>query len=243
MRKGNFRVKATTCSIVSVSPVSGPIGTPLVLIGTNFGLLQGSSTITVGGVLCTPLLWTAVSITVLVPPGCNNSGISLNIGGNICTCPFKVTKTCPPGSVPGCDGVCNSGKVWDCHNAKCYDPAKESPLWGKDCAGVCFELGTAPPNKPDCAGICFGPDTHQNLPKNYLDCKGVCYGPDVPGVTPTYPDCKGVCGGDAFYDCGGNCIGRDCEVLSAKKVTTRKAVPSNNAKNVQKKFMVSNRLR
>ena len=58
-----------TPSITSLSPTSGPVGTPITITGTNFGSTQGTSTLTFNGTTATPSSWSATSITVPVPNG------------------------------------------------------------------------------------------------------------------------------------------------------------------------------
>ena len=59
-------------SIASVSPVTGTVGTAVVISGTNFGATQGTSTVKFNGTAAIPTSWSATSIAVPVPSGCYN---------------------------------------------------------------------------------------------------------------------------------------------------------------------------
>lgn len=226
-RRARFPVRAQTCSITTVTPTSGPVSTALTISGSSFGANQGSSTITIGGAIATPTTWNPNSISVTVPAGATVGAVSIviTISGNSCSKDFTVTSSggggggCPPGSTPDCNGVCNGPSVWDCGQHTCYNPTNGgTPVWGADCAGVCFQIGTNPVNKPDCTGRCFGPNTAQGIyPRNAPDCNGVCYGADLPDVVPTVLDCNGVCGGLSYYDCSGQCVSNPCVSSSNKR--------------------------
>src|SRR5215472_10688618 len=52
---------------LSVAP--GPVGTPVTITGTHFGVAQGSGTVTFNGNAATPTSWSDTNITVPVPSG------------------------------------------------------------------------------------------------------------------------------------------------------------------------------
>jgi hypothetical protein len=56
----------TSPSITSLSPTSGPVGTPVTITGTNFG---STGTVTFGGTMATTTSWSATSIGTSVPTG------------------------------------------------------------------------------------------------------------------------------------------------------------------------------
>src|SRR5260370_36863522 len=62
--------------IKSLSPTSGPVGTSVTIAGSNFGLSQGTSTVTFNGTLATPSSWSATSIKASVPAGPTNGEIA-----------------------------------------------------------------------------------------------------------------------------------------------------------------------
>ena len=74
-----FTVPVPTIS--SLSPSSGPGGTPVIIAGTNFGSTQGSSTVTFNGAVATPISWSATSIEVLVPAGAITGNLVVTVGG------------------------------------------------------------------------------------------------------------------------------------------------------------------
>jgi hypothetical protein len=54
-------------SITALSPNAGPVGTSVIITGTNFGATQGGSTVTLNGVLLSPTNWSGTSITAVLP--------------------------------------------------------------------------------------------------------------------------------------------------------------------------------
>ena len=76
-----FRAAASTAtpSITSLSPTSGPVGTSVVITGTNFGATQLTSTITFNGTAATPSAWSATSITAPVPTGATTGNVVVTV--------------------------------------------------------------------------------------------------------------------------------------------------------------------
>jgi RHS repeat-associated protein len=70
-----------TPSITSLSPDSGPVGTPVTITGTNFGATQGTSTVTLNGTIATPTNWSATSIVVTVPAGTTTGNVVVTASG------------------------------------------------------------------------------------------------------------------------------------------------------------------
>jgi YD repeat-containing protein len=68
-------------SITSLSPPSGPVGSPVTITGTNFGATQGSSTVTFNGTTATPTSWSPTSIAVSVPPGATTGNVVVQASG------------------------------------------------------------------------------------------------------------------------------------------------------------------
>jgi YD repeat-containing protein len=60
-------VAAARATISNLSPASGPVETPVVITGSNFGATQGASTLTFNGVTATPTTWSDTRIDALVP--------------------------------------------------------------------------------------------------------------------------------------------------------------------------------
>jgi IPT/TIG domain len=82
--------------IVMISPVgSVPVGTVLNISGVNFGSPQGTSTISIGGVVAAPIAWTNSIITVPVPYGVTvgSAPVVVTVNGKTVTycCTVSVT--------------------------------------------------------------------------------------------------------------------------------------------------------
>lgn len=58
-------------TISSVSSATPRVGATLVITGTNFGALQGTQSVEIGGTTCTPLAWADGEISVVVALGTN----------------------------------------------------------------------------------------------------------------------------------------------------------------------------
>ena len=67
--------------ITSLSLTSGPVGTPVIIIGSNFGSTQGASTVTFNGTAAAPTSWSAISIVVPVPSGATTGPLVVTVGG------------------------------------------------------------------------------------------------------------------------------------------------------------------
>jgi RHS repeat-associated protein len=70
-----------TPTITILSPTSGVAGTSVTISGTNFGVTQGSSTVTFNGALATPASWNAVSIVVPVPGAATTGNVVVTVSG------------------------------------------------------------------------------------------------------------------------------------------------------------------
>lgn len=67
--------------ITNLSPVSGPVGTTVMIAGTNFGATQGASTVTFNGTASTPTTWSATNIVAPVPTGATTGNVVVTVGG------------------------------------------------------------------------------------------------------------------------------------------------------------------
>ena len=67
--------------IRGLSRVSGPEGAAVVITGTSFGAMQGTSTVTFNGTGATPTSWSDTSITVTVPTGAATGSVVVTVGG------------------------------------------------------------------------------------------------------------------------------------------------------------------
>jgi hypothetical protein len=68
-------------TITSLSPNSGPVGTVVSIAGANFGPVPETSTVTFNGVTASPALWSATSITVIVPIGATTGNVVVAVNG------------------------------------------------------------------------------------------------------------------------------------------------------------------
>jgi uncharacterized membrane protein (UPF0136 family) len=69
--------------ILTVNPAVGPVGTSVIVIGTNFGSTQGTSTIKFNGTTATVTSgnWTPTKITTTVPTGATTGNVVATVGG------------------------------------------------------------------------------------------------------------------------------------------------------------------
>jgi hypothetical protein len=69
-------------TISSLSPTSGPVGTPVTIDGSNFGATQGSSTVKFNGVTAADATsWSDTQIVVNVPSGATTGAVVVNVNG------------------------------------------------------------------------------------------------------------------------------------------------------------------
>ena len=90
--------------ISGLSPNSGPVGTSVIIAGTNFGMTQGSSTVTLNGASLSPTNWTDTSIAIVVPLDATTGNIIIvtAYGGASNAAEFMVvasTGTATPGNL------------------------------------------------------------------------------------------------------------------------------------------------
>jgi len=78
--------------ISSIQPDSAFAGDTLKIFGTNFGATQGSSTVSVGGVIAdTIYVWSAAEISVKVPSSAATGSVSVSVDGATSNAPaFKI---------------------------------------------------------------------------------------------------------------------------------------------------------
>jgi hypothetical protein len=68
-------------TLTSLTITTGPVGTPLTVIGTNFGATQGTSVLTFNGIVATPTSWSATSIGTTVPVGATTGPVHVVVLG------------------------------------------------------------------------------------------------------------------------------------------------------------------
>jgi hypothetical protein len=69
-----------TPAITSLSPTSGPVGTPVTINGSSFGV-QSRGTVTFNGIAGTPTSWSDTSIVVPVPNGATTGNVVVTANG------------------------------------------------------------------------------------------------------------------------------------------------------------------
>jgi IPT/TIG domain len=70
--------------ITSLNPTSGPFGTAVTILGSNFGSSQGSSTVSFNGTNATTITtWSATSIVADVPTGATTGKVAVTVGGAV----------------------------------------------------------------------------------------------------------------------------------------------------------------
>jgi hypothetical protein len=68
-------------NITGLSQVSGPVGMPVTISGSNFGTPQGTSTVIFNGAAAATTSWSATSIVVLVPAAATTGPVVVTVGG------------------------------------------------------------------------------------------------------------------------------------------------------------------
>jgi hypothetical protein len=92
-----FTVTLPVPVIAQLTPNSGVVGASVGIIGTNFGMAQGTSTVTFNGTLATSITsWTLTSIVAVVPTGATTGNVVVTVGGvTSAGVPFTVTTASP----------------------------------------------------------------------------------------------------------------------------------------------------
>jgi gliding motility-associated-like protein len=80
-------------TITSFTPSSGPIGTTVTIIGTNFSSTPANNTVKFNGTMAVATASTATSITTTVPTGATTGKISVAVAGNSATSTNDFTVT------------------------------------------------------------------------------------------------------------------------------------------------------
>ena len=68
-------------NIISIVPLASAVGTPVTITGTNFGSIQGTSTLTFHGVAAAPTNWTATSIVAPIPAAATTGNVVVTVNG------------------------------------------------------------------------------------------------------------------------------------------------------------------
>lgn len=80
-------------TITSFTSTSGPVGTTVIITGTNFSTTPATNTVTFNGVPAVVISSTTTTLTVLVPTGATSGKISVSVGGNSATSTDDFTVT------------------------------------------------------------------------------------------------------------------------------------------------------
>ena len=131
----NFAFTVLSAPIMtSISPSSGLAGSVVTILGSNFGTMQGTSTVSFNGTLATPSNWSDTSITVPVPNGATTGPVVVAVSGE------------PPAGINfavGNSETFNTGRFL--HSATFLDNGKVLIAGGVSCSapGSCIYLNTA----------------------------------------------------------------------------------------------------
>jgi regulation of enolase protein 1 (concanavalin A-like superfamily) len=87
-------------NISSISPASGPVGTPVVITGTGFGSPQGGSQVTLSGAPVTINSWGATSISITIPTGATSGPLVVTVAPSM-TNSNPVNFTVSSSTLPG----------------------------------------------------------------------------------------------------------------------------------------------
>jgi len=68
-------------AITSLTPSSAAVGTAATIAGTDFGAIQGTSTVTFNGTVATPTSWSATNIVAPVPSGATTGPVVVTVNG------------------------------------------------------------------------------------------------------------------------------------------------------------------
>ncbi|MFM9839281.1 MAG: IPT/TIG domain-containing protein [Cyclobacteriaceae bacterium] len=108
----NFTVTSPLIpTITSFAPASGPIGTTVIITGTNFDAVPANNTVKFNGISATATSSSTTSITTTVPTGATTGPISVTVAGNTATSASNFTVT-PVATIaittqPSASTVCN----------------------------------------------------------------------------------------------------------------------------------------
>lgn len=76
---------ASVPTITGFTPSTGPVGTTVIITGTNFDTTPANNTVTLNGTTAVVTASTATSITITVPAGATTGKISVTVAGNTAT--------------------------------------------------------------------------------------------------------------------------------------------------------------
>ena len=95
----------TTPGILGLNPAQGQAGTAVTISGSNFGLSQGTSTITFNGTTASPTAWSPTSISAAVPTGATSGPVLVTVNGIASNPSTFSVPLLVPSSGTTCNGV------------------------------------------------------------------------------------------------------------------------------------------
>lgn len=95
-----------TPTISSITPTSGPVGTPLTIVGTNFDEAETGNTVTVNGTACVVLSSVPTQINTAIPNTATSGTVQVTTSQGTASSPvpFTVTQPDPGGGTGGGTG-------------------------------------------------------------------------------------------------------------------------------------------
>jgi RHS repeat-associated protein len=84
-------------SVTSISPNSGAVGSSIVIVGSSFGMTQGSSTVLLNGTSAAVASWSDTSIVATVPVGATSGSFSVTVNGQSGTSSLFTITSLPQG--------------------------------------------------------------------------------------------------------------------------------------------------
>lgn len=79
---GNNNANLPSAIVSSVSSTEARVGDTIIVSGENFGVTQGSSTLTISGVEATTIIaWSDTEITAVIPTGAGSGNVAVNVSG------------------------------------------------------------------------------------------------------------------------------------------------------------------
>jgi RHS repeat-associated protein len=94
---GAGRTLAQGPTITSISPGSGPVGSSVLIAGTNFSASQGGSTISLNGASASVVSWSSTNILAVVPSGATSGPFSITVNGQVANSSSYTVTTLPSG--------------------------------------------------------------------------------------------------------------------------------------------------
>src|SRR5579863_753417 len=82
------RAGAQAPTITKMVPTSGPVGSSVTIIGSNYGSTQGSSTVSLNGINAVVTSWGVDGFVAAIPSGATSGTLSVTVNGQQVNSPF-----------------------------------------------------------------------------------------------------------------------------------------------------------